>query len=518
MRNFNLSVVIICQTEWEGLFDAITSLELSLENIEEIIIAVPVLLNPDEEEIVLYFKSQGYVIYQFSGEFDLAEVLKYSNQTTTGKYILPLRTQSKISPHVSTGLEIQEHPLVSVCIPTYNGDRFIAEAISSVLSQTYSSLEVIVSDDGSTDHTINIAQRFQDQTSVRFLILPHKSLGLADNCNFAISQAQGKYIKFLFQDDLLAPKCITEMVKIAEQDHKIGLVFSPREICFVDEVAKTDSDLMAIYQDFQDLHQAWLNLKPIQLGSDLLKDPNLFEHPINKIGEPSTVLIQRNILEKIGGFDPNLNQLVDLDLWLRIMGNYKIGFVNQVLSYFRLHTQQKTYQNIAKNVSTDLKFYYKVYFDSAYQFLPQDVRDRALCIYTINLNHFYLYDCQNGTETFLDDLRLLRQAIAQYWRQTSEQLNPKPSLPFRKTYQILLRNKQFRQEPLTRSEQIFVQNLVEETMSLSSDNIKTGQFLALMLYPNLTHFLSESDLFSLSRSIPKDILDLIMRKGNCLSI
>ncbi|MDY7021847.1 MAG: glycosyltransferase, partial [Cyanobacteriota bacterium] len=364
----SFSVIIICETEWELLFDAIASIESSFESIEEMIIAVPTLLTPDEEEIVLYLKSQGYIIDQFSGEFNLAEVLNYSNQSTIGKYILPLRTQYKTRSNISTNLEIQEHPLVSVCIPTYNGDRFIAEAISSILSQTYSSLEIIISDDGSTDNTINIAQQFQEQTSVKFSIFPHESLGLAENCNFTISQVQGKYIKFLFQDDLLAPNCITEMVQLAEKDTQIGLVFSPREICFVDEVAETDPDLIAIYQDFQDIHQAWLNLKQIQLGLDLLRDPNLFEHPINKIGEPSTVLIRRSVLEQIGGFDPKLNQLVDLDLWLRILGRYKIGFVNQVLSYFRLHTQQKTYQNITENISTDLKFYHKVYFDPVYQF------------------------------------------------------------------------------------------------------------------------------------------------------
>jgi glycosyltransferase involved in cell wall biosynthesis len=415
-------------------------------------------------------------------------------------------------PKIQNKQEIQKHPLVSVCIPTFNGDRFIAEAISSILSQTYPTLEIIVADDGSTDQTAAIVKTFQDKTSIDILLFSHQHLGLAQNCNFALSQAQGKYIKFLFQDDLLSPDCITQMVQLAEQDPEIGLVFSPREICFLDEVAETDSDLISIYQDFQNIHQAWSSLKPIQQGEELLTDPHLFKHPINKIGEPSTVLIRREVFEKIGGFDPQLNQLVDLDLWLRIMGNYKVGFVNKILSYFRLHTQQKTYQNISENISTDLKFYQKVYSHPAYHFLPSSVRDRALCIYTINLNHFYLYFSDYSSGTFLEDLRQLRREVAEYWLKQQllpEEFQTKPSSYFKIVYRILLRNKSLRAEPLTESEQMFVQGLIH-TIENSSANVQiTEKILALMLYQNSTQFSFPSDLVSVNGSYNKDIIDLI---------
>ncbi|ERT09954.1 glycosyl transferase 2 family protein [Lyngbya aestuarii BL J] len=407
--------------------------------------------------------------------------------------------------------EIQKHPLVSVCIPTFNGDRFIAEAISSILSQTYPTLEIIVADDGSTDQTVAIIKTFQDKTSIDISLFSHQPLGLAQNCNFALSKAQGKYIKFLFQDDLLSPNCITELVKIAEKDNEIGLVFSPREICFVDEVAETDSDLISIYQEFQNIHQAWSSLKPIQRGEELLKDPHLFKHPINKIGEPSTVLIRREFFEKIGGFDPKLNQLVDLDLWLRIMGNYKVGFVNQVLSYFRLHTHQKTYQNISENLSTDLKFYQKVYSHPVYHFLPSSVRDRALCIYTINLNHFYLYFSDYSSGTFLENLRQLRREVAEYWLKQllPEEFQTKPSSYFKIVYRILLRNKSLRAEPLTESEQIFVQSLINTITNSSANYQRTGVILALMLYPNSTQFSLTSDLISIPKGLYENLIDWI---------
>ena len=175
------------------------------------------------------------------------------------------------------------------------------------------------------------------------------------------------------------------MVELAEKYKDIGLVFSPREIFFAtgDHIHE---DLIAVYQDFQDLHQAWLSLKSTQWGQDLLKDPNLLCHPINKIGEPSTVLIRQAVFDKVGGFDPNLNQLVDLEMWFRIMKYYQVGFVEHSLSKFRLNRQQKTYKNIVENIDIDLNFYLKLYQNPYYNFLDSEIRHQSGLIYQHLLN------------------------------------------------------------------------------------------------------------------------------------
>ena len=273
-----------------------------------------------------------------------------------------------------------ELPLVSVCIPSYNGEKFIAEAISSILSQTYSAIELIISDDHSSDNTIAIAQSFQTQTSIPINILTHQTLGLAENSNFCIDQSQGKYIKFVYQDDILMPNCIEKMVNLAEIDPDIGLVFSPREMFFLEQ-ENINLELIAVYQQFANLHQSWSNLKTIQWGKDLLNDPNLWQHPINKIGEPSTVLLRKSIFKTIAGFDPQLNQLVDLDLWWRILAQFKVGFVEETLSYFRLHTQQKTCQNMQQGRANDRNFYEKIYSHTDYRLFPSEFRQQAGLIY-----------------------------------------------------------------------------------------------------------------------------------------
>jgi glycosyltransferase involved in cell wall biosynthesis len=211
-----------------------------------------------------------------------------------------------------------EQPKVSICIPTYNGEAFIGEAIKSALAQTYPNIELIISDDGSTDRTIAIAQSFQLQTSVDFRIVLHRNYGLSQNWNFCISQAKGQYIKFLFQDDLLAPECIEKMVAVAQQHPEIGMVFSPRGITIAED--ESNPILRRASQSIKDLHKSWSNLKSIQPGKELLADTNCLSNPINKIGEPSTVLIAARVFTEIGLFDSGLSQYVDLDMWWRIMG------------------------------------------------------------------------------------------------------------------------------------------------------------------------------------------------------
>jgi hypothetical protein len=131
-----------------------------------------------------------------------------------------------------------------------------------------------------------------------------------------------------------------------------------------------------------------------------------------------------------------------------------------------------------------------------------------LCIYTINLNHFYLYFSDNNSGTFLEDLRLLRQEFAEYWLQlTAEKLNKTPSSSLRTVYNILLRNKRLRQEPLTESEQRFVKDIVNGRASSSANFQEWGAILALMLYQNPTQHSFTSDIIPLPYGLYKEVLN-----------
>lgn len=261
-------------------------------------------------------------------------------------------------------------PLVSVCIPTFNGELFIAETIDCVLKQTYKPIEVIVSDDGSTDRTLAIIEELLTPSNLEFQILKHDRLGLGNNWNYCIQNARGKYIKFLLQDDLIYPECISELVYLFESHphKKIGMVFCLRSIRYSDDI-----QLEEIYHN---LTASWTKLEEINYGYNLLNDPHLLMPPLNKIGEPTNTLILRSVFDRVGYFDPNLDQLIDLDMWFRIMGYYQIGFIDRVLAEFRVHRQQFSQINSnSGNAWLDSwRLFFKMLSHPDYEFLSREIK------------------------------------------------------------------------------------------------------------------------------------------------
>lgn len=356
-----------------------------------------------------------------------------------------------------------EKPLVSVCLPTYNGQDFITEALNSIVSQTYSNIEIIISDDNSIDRTIEIAKSFQSQSPYKFSILEHDQYGLAANWNFCISQAQGKYIKFLFQDDLLQPNAISEMVNLAEQDQEIGLVFSPRKL--ITATNYPHEAISLVNHEAKDVHKGWSNLQSIQFGRELLQNLNILEHPINKIGEPSTVLIKKAAFDTLGIFNTELCQLVDLEMWLRIMSQYKIGFINRTLSSFRIHAQQQTQINSASQETLLLdyqRFFQTIYTNPRY---PQPTRQAAL----------YKYEILTGS-----NLQHSRRQLAQQWLNLEDnQLIDRYQGLSGKTQQILMQN---RPTNLSHEDQQFTSSLLDQ-LEQGFDHPKFIQnLLAAMIY------------------------------------
>jgi predicted O-linked N-acetylglucosamine transferase (SPINDLY family)/glycosyltransferase involved in cell wall biosynthesis len=381
-------------------------------------------------------------------------------------------------------------PLVSICIPTYNGAEFIGAAIQSAIAQTYPNIEIIVSDDGSTDQTIAIAQSFQSQTAADFRIILHRNYGLSQNWNFCISQAKGEYIKFLFQDDLLEPECIAKMVALAQQNPEIGLVFSPRGIV----ISETESHpiLLKASQSIKDLHKSWSNLKSIQPGQELLADVNCLKNPINKIGEPSTVLIPVRVFAEIGLFDSGLSQYVDLDMWWRIMGNYHIGFVDEKLSSLRIHPEQQTWKNFAagENSKDVIRFYKKILNSPEYSFLNPEIKQKIrhklqLRTQPISSELSALveqYKKSPSNQSILANLRQHRQEIAEHWLNLAgEKLESAYLGETGKAHKLLL-DSGIKHEILTEAETSFLQTLVTK-LSQGGEIANNIQYiLAAMMY------------------------------------
>ncbi|MEH2352520.1 glycosyltransferase [Nostoc sp.] len=403
------------------------------------------------------------------------------------------KSQEQTAYNITNFLQVQ--PLVSICIPTYNGENFVAEAINSVLCQTYPNIEIILSDDNSIDKTVEIAKSFNQKLSFNFSILEHSQYGLAHNWNFCISQAKGKYIKFLFQDDLLEPTAIEEMVNLAEQDEKIGLVFSPRRLFTNTSDTVYDSKFL-MHHEAKNVHKGWSRLKLIQSGQQLLQDSNILDNPINKIGEPSTVLIRKDVFEKVGLFNSEFCQLVDLEMWLRIMSQYKVGFVDKVLSHFRIHPQQQTRRNAALKDAILLdyqKLFQTIYSDTRY---PQATRQQAL----------YRYATLSEQNAELHQLR--KQIAEECLNVSDEQITNMYVGLLGKTHQMLV-NSSIQYESLTNEEQIFADDIIK-SISQGFEQPKAIQnLLAAMLYRRADQLPLQHDLSRIPRWLLKDYLQFL---------
>jgi len=258
-----------------------------------------------------------------------------------------------------------DFPLVSICLPVYNGAQFLEGAIASILNTTYPHLEVIVSDDNSTDNSVELIKQ---ANLPNLKLFTHPRYGLAENWNYCLLQARGEYIKFLFQDDLLDPTCIEKMVTVAETDDNIGLVFTPRHL--LSETTLNPKHFPTT------LHTGWSNLQFIQTGLLLLADANLFNHPHNKIGEPTCTLIRKSVFQTVGNFDSDFHQYLDLEMWYRIMSYYDIAFINHPLVSFQIHANQQTQLNLATTQLEIYQVWKKLLNHPDYDRVPLEIRQK----------------------------------------------------------------------------------------------------------------------------------------------
>ena len=240
-------------------------------------------------------------------------------------------------------------------------------------------MEIVVSDDASTDKTLEIVEQFKTNCKIPITIFKHNPQGIGGNWNYCVSQAQGEYIKFLFQDDVLEPSCIQEMMNLMLSQDKVGLVYCKRHFLVEEETSKTN----AFIEEYGDLTAYWDNLKIKQgvlAGVDYLKDKELLNAPKNKIGEPTAVLLRKTVFDTLGYFNEALQQTLDCEYWYRVMTRFRIGFVDKELVGFRLHKEQASSINKTKSIP-DKSLLYKCYYKHLYNFLHPKNKWKLLKLY-----------------------------------------------------------------------------------------------------------------------------------------
>ncbi len=216
-------------------------------------------------------------------------------------------------------------PKVSVVMPSYNHAPYVREAVESVLKQSYSDLELIITDDGSIDGTADIVRSFTDPR-IRFHAF-ERNQGACIAMNDAINRSSGEYVAVLNSDDYFLPGKIERQVIFLDSNSGIGAVFG--RPFFVNEVgaplAKSKNPFAEVFTDRERTRIEWLR--------HLFTKGNCLCHP--------TVMMRRFCYDKVGVYNPLLMQLPDFDMWVRLCQKFEIHVMPEPMTAFRILDRER---------------------------------------------------------------------------------------------------------------------------------------------------------------------------------
>lgn len=206
-----------------------------------------------------------------------------------------------------------EGRLVSIVLPVYNGQKYLAQSIESVLSQTYKNIELIIVNDCSTDNSLSIVQEYAAKDSRVKIIINQKNQKLPMSLNIGFKAASGDYYTWTSDDNFYYKEAIEKMVNYLESNSDIDLV-----ACDYDAIDANDNLLNHVHIDND--------------SKNLIKQ--------NTIG--ACFLYKKEIAQKIGEYDKTKFLVEDYDYWLRLGLAGKIGVLNECLYTYRYHNSSLT--------------------------------------------------------------------------------------------------------------------------------------------------------------------------------
>lgn len=229
-------------------------------------------------------------------------------------------------------------PLVSIIVITYNSSKYVLETLESAKAQTYQNIELIVSDDCSTDNTVEICKKWIEENKDRFvrteLITVNKNTGITPNFNRGLKVAEGECVKFIAGDDLLLDNCITDCMAYVLCNKNCKILFG--RIYYLKGNIITPKPLERIaLSNFKE------QKKLVYKGSSLPAPASYFN---------------KNALIELGGFDENYLFIEDLPLWLKLVNNnIELSFIDKFVVKYRIHDNNICMKNGINYINT--KFY-----------------------------------------------------------------------------------------------------------------------------------------------------------------
>ena len=210
-------------------------------------------------------------------------------------------------------------PALSVCIPVYNGERFLAETVRSVLDQTYRDFELVVLNNASTDRSSEILGSFADP---RIRVERNgTTVPQPENFNRAVDHCRAPLVKLVCADDLVHPRCLELQAGALRADPRLALVAGRRNM--IDE----DGRVLAP-------RRGLAGLTGVHDRSDVAR--RVVRNGGNPIGEPAGAMFRREDFHAVGGWQAEHPYLLDLDLWIRLLHRGQFLGLPETLAAFRI--------------------------------------------------------------------------------------------------------------------------------------------------------------------------------------
>lgn len=218
--------------------------------------------------------------------------------------------------------EVAKLTEVSVVMSAYNDEQYVGYAIESILKQTYSDFEFIIVNDGSTDHTAEVIQSYNDPRIRFFNLSENKGLATALNCG--IQKAIGKYIVRQDSDDLSHQDRLEKLITFIKSNREYALVGSKLRTFFDDD--------NTIVREKAARQELWFN----RFSGDILLDQMLMGNQIIN----GTVIYLKSAFDRLGGYNDEYECTQDYDLHLRLLETGKLFKLDEVLYDYRIHPKQ----------------------------------------------------------------------------------------------------------------------------------------------------------------------------------
>lgn len=235
--------------------------------------------------------------------------------------------------------------MISVIIPLYNKERSITATLKSVLAQSYTDYELIIVDDGSTDNSLNVVKEFVGQIDNRWIddrltLIFKKNGGVCSARNRGILEAKGEYVALLDGDDIWDKEYLAEQVKMIQDFPKAamwGINFAEMREGKI--VRRVPTGLPDGYRGYVE---------------------HYFEMPkrVSDLFCSSSVVIRKDVFDKVGMFDERIKYAEDSDMWFRIIATQKVAFYDQYMVFYQWDAE-----NRAMTKRRDLRYFLPYYVE-----------------------------------------------------------------------------------------------------------------------------------------------------------